>query len=292
VSDLLRAVEEISQSKDFFSEENLLEFCRKRPESFTYLKRDFLIRRGFWRGKVADSLLTASRTKFLITGHSDKSFGFFSLILAKVFFKAATVWTSNLAISFPLARTFGILPIPLGLSNPTNESRKHEVLGRTEPIIEVALGKGKPKFSSIYANFDSKTAPIYRNSLKRLCQKLPHVLTGEVDISQAGRERYLKEMRSSGLVLCPRGNGLDTHRFYEALYVGAVPIVLKRSYSARIAKELKLPHITVRHWREIRDLREIKRLAKVTIEEHGDLSCISKTFWLSQLEALDWKRYE
>ncbi|MDX6286467.1 MAG: hypothetical protein QOG53_1952 [Frankiales bacterium] len=39
---------------------------------------------------------------------------------------------------------------------------------------------------------------------------------------------YLDEMSQSRLVLCPRGSSLDTHRFFEALRFGCVPIYEKQ----------------------------------------------------------------
>jgi hypothetical protein len=42
---------------------------------------------------------------------------------------------------------------------------------------------------------------------------------------------YAQIVCSHKYVLCPAGNGIDTHRFWEALYRGAVPIVLKTSWS-------------------------------------------------------------
>lgn len=32
-------------------------------------------------------------------------------------------------------------------------------------------------------------------------------------------------MSNSKFVLCPRGKGIDTHRFYETVLMGAIPIV-------------------------------------------------------------------
>lgn len=33
------------------------------------------------------------------------------------------------------------------------------------------------------------------------------------------------EIRNSKFVFCPRGNGIDTHRLWETLYMGSIPIV-------------------------------------------------------------------
>ena len=48
-------------------------------------------------------------------------------------------------------------------------------------------------------------------------------------------------------ILCPRGNGMDTHRFWEALYRGSIPVVLKSSWSDSI-EALGIPLVAVDNW--------------------------------------------
>ena len=36
---------------------------------------------------------------------------------------------------------------------------------------------------------------------------------------------YIEDMRSHKFVMCPRGNGIDTYRFWESLYLGVIPVV-------------------------------------------------------------------
>jgi len=48
-------------------------------------------------------------------------------------------------------------------------------------------------------------------------------------------------------VVCPPGNGVDTHRLWEALYLGCIPITLKH----RIYRDYNLPIIQLNSWEEI-----------------------------------------
>lgn len=50
-------------------------------------------------------------------------------------------------------------------------------------------------------------------------------------------------------VAAPRGNGLDTHRFWESLYRGSYPVVLQSTWSNQIT-ELGIPLVTVSEWDE------------------------------------------
>jgi hypothetical protein len=62
---------------------------------------------------------------------------------------------------------------------------------------------------------------------------------------------YLDELVQSRIVLCPRGSSLDTHRFFEALRFGCVPVyevLPRRSYyqgspAVRCADWTKLPQV-------------------------------------------------
>jgi len=45
------------------------------------------------------------------------------------------------------------------------------------------------------------------------------------------RREYYEDLCRSKYVLCPEGTGIDTHRFYEAVFCGATPVVLRNSLS-------------------------------------------------------------
>lgn len=48
-------------------------------------------------------------------------------------------------------------------------------------------------------------------------------------------------------IACPRGNGTDTHRFWETLYRGSIPVVKKSQWSKSIAK-LGFPVMQLSEW--------------------------------------------
>ena len=48
-------------------------------------------------------------------------------------------------------------------------------------------------------------------------------------------------------IACPRGNGTDTHRFWETLYRGAVPVVKRSAWSQSIS-ELGIPMVQLESW--------------------------------------------
>lgn len=51
--------------------------------------------------------------------------------------------------------------------------------------------------------------------------------------------------------ICPEGNGIDTHRFWEALYVKTVPIVLKNPLIDIIIRSTSIPIVVLNNWNEL-----------------------------------------
>jgi len=45
-------------------------------------------------------------------------------------------------------------------------------------------------------------------------------------------------LRRAKFVLCPRGNGIDTHRFWETLVCGAVPVVVENEWARQVQRVL------------------------------------------------------
>jgi len=58
---------------------------------------------------------------------------------------------------------------------------------------------------------------------------------------------FAESMSSFQYVACPQGNGVDTHRFWEALYRGCVPIVLKSKWSLSL-EYLNIPFLQLAKW--------------------------------------------
>jgi len=62
---------------------------------------------------------------------------------------------------------------------------------------------------------------------------------------------YLDALASSKFCICPEGNGIDTHRLWEALYMRSVPI-LKKSAFTDILINACIPCVLVDSWSEFK----------------------------------------
>lgn len=128
-------------------------------------------------------------------------------------------YTTNLDVEHPRMRW-----LPFGLNNDGPGS------GHIPGLA------GRPKKGLLYVNFQHNTWERVR--LKRFFSQQPWAtvrMTADVPVDQ-----YLAEVAEHKFVLCPFGNGLDCYRTYEAIYLGAVP-VLPASRFASYFHEHRLP---------------------------------------------------
>jgi len=108
-----------------------------------------------------------------------------------------------------------LVSIPIGIAN---ESWPHG----DEKIFNKVIDQNIKKERLIYANFDVSTNRQERNyCLSELKEK------GIEINSKLPFKEYLQEIAKSYFVISPNGNGIDCHKTWEALYLGAIPIVTK-----------------------------------------------------------------
>lgn len=131
-------------------------------------------------------------------------------------------FTTNVAIRYN-GPTFGfgsnIRSIPLGIENDIWLKGKKEMM--------ISKRQQPPMFKNlIYCNHNLLTNPKKR-------QKPYDVLKGQswatwqYGYNGIDFNTYLDGIYNHFFVVCPEGNGIDTHRLWECLYMGTIPVVLK-----------------------------------------------------------------
>ena len=97
----------------------------------------------------------------------------------------------------------------------------------------------------MYINFKTNTNFHERKLLYKQFENKSWV---DIDPPDLNKNIYLNKLKISSFVLCPWGNGIDTHRFWETLYSGSIPVTKKhKTYEA--AKDL--PVLFVDDYNEI-----------------------------------------
>jgi hypothetical protein len=140
-----------------------------------------------------------------------------------------------------------VFSLPLGITNNTNESYLHPIYGDLNSMIEI-MNETIEKTNLIYMNFHINTYQMERQYVWNIFVEKPWVTVGSIENTIEGRKKYLREIKSHDFVLCPRGNGLDTHRLWETLYMGSIPII-KRDIGYSQFEDLPICFIT--SWNDI-----------------------------------------
>ena len=137
-----------------------------------------------------------------------------------------------------------LIPIPLGIASYRN----------TKSVIFedfLDIGEIDKINNSFYTNFNENTNYFHRVKAKKSIFKY----LGQNIIDNIDYSSYLKNLKSSTFALAPWGNGYDTHRFWESLYSGTVPITISNT-----------------HYKSFNDMPVI------LINEYDDLKNIDKDF--------------
>lgn len=242
-------------------------------EGAVYVKRDFLFRSGTWRGADVARVFPGSIPHTLVVGHSDIPTTGAVARLLSLFGMKKLLGTNVVELS-------GVsTPLPLGLTNNCDDSPRHRILGSTQPLIEV-LTKGLPperKRDKILLSFNESTSPRHRAQLLRSLRGKPDVTHVDVNYSAQGRLAYLEAISSHEFVLCPRGNGIDTHRFWETLYCRSTPVVKRGQMIDSLLKQY--PAWIVDDWNEVLDPARRSAARQRLSGEVWDISKLTQTYW-------------
>ena len=112
-----------------------------------------------------------------------------------------------------------IKSIPIGLENDrwfTDIHKKEKMIAK--------LREPRNYRNLVYMNHNISTNPAKRLIPYGVLENKPWV-TPERGVNGHRFDEYLDNIYNHKFVVCPEGNGIDTHRIWECLYMGSIPIV-------------------------------------------------------------------
>jgi hypothetical protein len=171
-------------------------------------------------------------------------------------------FTQNVNINMP----HFIESIPIGLEN--NRWFRHI---KKKEKMEIVLAQPNIYKNLVYMNFNIKTNRDERTSAYKALKNKSWV-TEDMKVNGYDFDNYIYNLKNHWFVACPEGNGIDTHRTWETLYMGSIPIE-KRNINNQFYKDL--PICFVDSWSEITE----KFL-------ESEYERIRNTFW--NMEKLDF----
>ena len=145
-----------------------------------------------------------------------------------------------------------LTPIPIGIEN--NMWFDHKILHK------IRIRRDIKKEKSFYFYFSMSTHFSRNECYEKLKNKL-------IWNNKLTKEEYFIELKKHKYAICPRGNGIDTHRIWECLYLDVIPIMLKRDFFGID----NLPIVYLNSWDEL-DVNNINtnfkniKLSKIIID--------------------------
>lgn len=172
--------------------------------------------------------------KVLVVGNSDRDFFSLDFEVPKSV-KLLVLQNSHIS-------TGSISTLPIGIENLRYGKNGFKRFFRYKNV---------PKIDKVLVGPFSKTHA-ERDEIEELSNSgSPNVVVLSKYLSS---RKLAKISRKYAYVACPRGNGTDTHRFWETLYRGSIPIVKKSAWSDSL-KKYQIPFIEVKTW-ELKDVFE------------------------------------
>ena len=135
-----------------------------------------------------------------------------------------------------------LIPIPIGVENDewSEPAHKKEIILslRTQPAKKLGLA---------YLNVN----PVTNWTRPQVYGLLANESWCTVEYGKNGVDfdNYARKIQAHKFVLCPEGNGMDTHRPWETLYLGSFPIVQRRVFAEFFAEQL--PIIIIDDWQQV-----------------------------------------
>ncbi len=162
-------------------------------------------------------------------------------------------------------------PIPIGIAN------RYWGHGNIDTVAEVQqLIPGCVKSILLYMNFSQSTYG-ERPHVYHFFKDKPFCTVG----GHKGFGSYLFDLAQSKFVLSPRGNGLDCHRTWEALYMGAIPIVVTSPIDPLYDG---LPVIIIKGWNEVTQEFLEAKWEEMSAAEY-QLNRIYADYWLDMISS-------
>lgn len=187
--------------------------------------------------------------------------------------------------------------LPLGLDNwevpPEAAGREHDYplppdgSDASARVLE-RIGQTLPKTGRVYLNLATDTAPYERGYCYAALHVQPWVTT---DTGRRSTSDFMDQLMRHEFCACPEGNGIDTHRVWEALYLGCYPIVVRSTAMERVLgdyRQTDLPILWVEPSHGGECYQRWDDLDESCLDHH--LACVERgEFSLDRLKLSYWR---
>lgn len=130
-----------------------------------------------------------------------------------------------------------VSPLPIGLENTHWHPNKIPMMMKAKPFFNRKI--------KVFGQFNTETYPKERCALVRLMSD--NIMSDWYPARNGvAFDHYLNNLLNYQYCFCPRGNGIDTHRIWECLYMGCIPVV--KAHITHMFPDSDLPIYFVKEW--------------------------------------------
>jgi len=248
----------------------LNKFSKLHSENIIFCKTDFIL----------DEFKNIEKLPFeviLITGNSDYPIddNIFNLKPNNV-----KIWYAQNA----LVNNDMLIPLPIGLENKSESIRIGHGVGYYDRVMEKELLLSRnlkiTPTKKYYSNFNVSTNYLYRSKIKEICINAPHIDWEESNLSLTS---FFDKILDYEAIICPIGNGIDTHRLWETLYSNRIPIIIKVGDYKIYELYEKLPIIILEDENQLYDENFLDDKLKEIKNNKYDTSLLDMSYWYKKI---------
>jgi len=166
--------------------------------------------------------------------------------------------------------------LPIGITDYCGYSRYHSIIGDTEKLKNLIDRQERTQKNLVLMNFNDNTNFEVRSRIRSLFKDRNFVTADTYTADSTGYARYIQGLRSHPFCLAPAGNGIDTHRIWECLYAGCIPIVQKVT---ALRDFNDLPIFFVDRWQEACDATMLNKIRDEYYQKEWDLRKLTLSYW-------------
>ena len=146
-----------------------------------------------------------------------------------------------------------LFSLPIGLQNSQWGPENTQILNSISKDIE--------KTDLLYVNFSYNT----HSSRIEIINLLSQINNTTIE-SGLPYFTYLSNLSKHKFCLCPRGNGIDTHRFWECQYLDVIPIIIKDDWTKSYSE---LPILILNKWEDILHINFNEEYHKIKLKNYN-----------------------
>jgi hypothetical protein len=210
-------------------------------------------------------LAVATRPFTLITHNSDENItGSYADLCDHPLIVA--IYSQNVLYDHPK-----LFCLPIGIAN---SMWAHGNLDTLKAVMDARISKTR----DVYFYFGVGTNRAERSLCRQICEE-----KGLTFGNGQSHSDYLMSLASYKYAICPVGNGVDSHRLWECLYLGVTPIVVRNIFNAKFAAAF--PCVLLDSWEDLdmdaltRSWKPFEQPDALRLSHVGNCLFASKNIW-------------